>query len=190
MKMSNIEKLSGLNSEQVKQSRLQNGSNTLEMKEERVLFNVIKEVVLEPMFLLLLTTCIIYFSVGQNKEGIIMLVSIFIVAGISLFQEYRSRNAILALKKLSASKAKVMRDGVLTELPIEETAPPNTLVAPPAKSAILDNEFKIPITFNAELCVTFTAVPSPTISEHGLFVPYCENMLLVQVSNVPFEKSL
>ena len=120
MKMSNIEKLSGLNSEQVKQSRLQNGSNTLEMKEERVLFNVIKEVVLEPMFLLLLTTCIIYFSVGQNKEGIIMLVSIFIVAGISLFQEYRSRNAILALKKLSASKAKVMRDGVLTELPIEE----------------------------------------------------------------------
>ena len=120
MKMSNIEKLSGLNSEQVKQSRLQNGSNTLEMKEERVLFNVIKEVVLEPMFLLLLITCIIYFSVGQNKEGIIMLVSIFIVAGISLFQEYRSRNAILALKKLSASKAKVMRDGVLTELPIEE----------------------------------------------------------------------
>ena len=120
MKMNNIEKLSGLNTEQVKQSRLQNGSNTLEMKEERVLFNVIKEVVLEPMFLLLLTTCIIYFSVGQNKEGIIMLVSIFIVAGISLFQEYRSRNAILALKKLSASKAKVMRDGVLTELPIEE----------------------------------------------------------------------
>ena len=120
MKMNNIEKLSGLNREQVKQSRLQNGSNTLEMKEERVLFNVIKEVVLEPMFLLLLITCIIYFSVGQNKEGIIMLVSIFIVAGISLFQEYRSRNAILALKKLSASKAKVMRDGVLTELPIEE----------------------------------------------------------------------
>ena len=120
MKMNNIEKLSGLNTEQVKQSRLQNGSNTLEMKEERVLFNVIKEVVLEPMFLLLLITCIIYFSVGQNKEGIIMLVSIFIVAGISLFQEYRSRNAILALKKLSASKAKVMRDGVLTELPIEE----------------------------------------------------------------------
>jgi len=85
-----------------------------------VFLNVLKEVVLEPMFILLLAACIIYFAVGQYKEGIIMLVSIFIVAGISLFQEYRSKNAVLSLKKLSAAHAKVLRNGAPIQIATEE----------------------------------------------------------------------
>ncbi|MEP7374959.1 MAG: cation-translocating P-type ATPase [Chitinophagaceae bacterium] len=110
----------GLTNEQVTESRRQHGGNTLEMQEDRVLLQVLKEVVLEPMFILLLAACIIYFIVGQYKEGIIMLVSIFIVAGISLFQEYRSKNAIQALKKIAASKAKVLRNGMTIQVAPEE----------------------------------------------------------------------
>jgi P-type Ca2+ transporter type 2C len=102
----------GLTDAEVALSRSNDGSNTLEMEEDRVFLKVLKEVVLEPMFLLLLAACIIYFAVGQYQEGIIMLVSIFIVAGISLFQEYRSKNAVEALKKISAAKAKVLRNGL------------------------------------------------------------------------------
>ena len=112
--------IGGLTEEPVIASRQQYGSNTLEMKEDRVLLQVLKEVVLEPMFILLLPACIIYFIVGQYQEGIIMLVSIFIVAGISLFQEYRSKNAVQALKKLSAAKAKVIRNGIALQIPTEE----------------------------------------------------------------------
>jgi P-type Ca2+ transporter type 2C len=101
----------GLSDAEVVISRSQHGTNTLEMQENRVFFKVLKEVVLEPMFLLLLVASIIYFAVGRYQEGIIMLVSIFIVAGISLFQEYRSKNAVQALKKISAAKAKVLRNG-------------------------------------------------------------------------------
>lgn len=82
--------------------------------------NVLKEVILEPMFIILLVACIIYFAVGQYQEGIIMLVSIFIVAGISLFQEYKSKNAVLALKKLSASHAKVMRSDNVAKIITED----------------------------------------------------------------------
>jgi P-type Ca2+ transporter type 2C len=110
----------GLNSEQVIISRSENGSNTLELHEDRVLFIVLKEVVLEPMFIILLAACIIYFAVGQYQEGIIMLVAIFIVAGISIFQEYRSKNAVKALKSISASKAKVIRNGLVTQVPTED----------------------------------------------------------------------
>lgn len=106
----------GLTAEEVLVSRQLHGHNTLEMQEERVFWHVLKEVILEPMFILLLLACIIYFAVGQFKEGIIMGVSIFIVAGISLFQEYRSRNAVQALNKLSAAKATVQRDGIVTKI--------------------------------------------------------------------------
>lgn len=110
----------GLSTEQVTSSRLQQGSNTLEAREDRVFGQVVKEVVLEPMFIILLAACIIYFMVGQYREGMIMLVSIFIVAGISLFQEYKSRNAIQALNKLSAARATVVRNGMMKKIPAEE----------------------------------------------------------------------
>ena len=118
--MTTADTTTGLTNEQVTESRRQHGSNTLEMQEDRVLPEVLKEVVLEPMFILLLAACIIYFVVGQYQEGIIMLVSIFIVAGISLFQEYRSKNAVKALKKISAAKAKVLRNGVTMQVATEE----------------------------------------------------------------------
>ena len=110
----------GLTAEEVIASRRQYGSNAIEMQEDKVFWHVLKEVVLEPMFILLVAACIIYFFAAQYREGIIMGVSIFIVAGISLFQEYRSRNAIQALKKLAASKATVLRNGIKVQLRTEE----------------------------------------------------------------------
>ena len=114
--MTGSKNTNGLTTDQVKTSREKYGSNTLELQENRVFFHVVKEVVIEPMFILLLAACIIYFVVGQYQEGVIMLVSIFIVAGISLFQEYRSQQAVLALKKISAAKVNVLRNGVLSKV--------------------------------------------------------------------------
>jgi Ca2+-transporting ATPase len=110
----------GLTTEQVIASRNQHGSNSIDMQEDRVLWHVLKEVVFEPMFILLVIACTVYFLVGQVQEGFIMLAAILIVSGISVFQEYRSRNAIQALKKLSASKALVMRGGITLQIPADE----------------------------------------------------------------------
>ena len=54
----------GLTTKQVFTSREKDGSNTFEMQEDRVFLNVLKEVVLEAMFIILLVACIIYFAVG------------------------------------------------------------------------------------------------------------------------------
>lgn len=118
--MNNMDIRNGLTEEQVTASRLQYGKNTIELKEDRLLLQVLKEILLEPMFILLMAACIIYFFAGQYKEGIIMLVSIFIVAGISLFQEYRSKNAVQALKKIATSKAVVLRNGSEMKIAVEE----------------------------------------------------------------------
>lgn len=110
----------GLTTEQATAARRQHGSNNIDMQEDHVLWHVLKGVVIEPMFILLVIACTVYFLVGQVQEGFIMLAAILVVSGISIFQEYRSRNAIQALKKLSASKATVMRNGVAMQMAAEE----------------------------------------------------------------------
>ena len=105
------ERINGLTKEQVADSRRLNGPNTLNLQEHSTFLHVVKDVVLEPMFILLMVACIIYFLLGGYEEGFIMLASIFIVAGISLYQEVRSRNAVDALKKSAAPRATVIRDG-------------------------------------------------------------------------------
>lgn len=110
----------GLSATEVQEQRKQYGRNVIEAEQNRVLLQVLKETVLEPMFILLVATCAIYFTLGQYQEGVIMLVAISIVTGISLFQEYRSRNAIASLKKLSAAKATVVRDGEEQQIATEE----------------------------------------------------------------------
>ncbi len=110
----------GLNEGQVLESRRLQGSNALDLAEDRVFLHTLKEVVTEPMFLLLLAACIVYLIAGQYREGSIMAISICIVAGISLFQEYRSRSAVHALNKLSAERARVLRSGSEISIPAEE----------------------------------------------------------------------
>src|SRR5437764_4106548 len=103
--------ITGLSDSEVLASRQQYGSNIFSAGTNRTFIHVLKEIVTEPMFIMLLAACTIYFLMLQYKEGCIMLVSIFLVAGISFFQEYRSRNAVEALQKLSAPKAQVLRNG-------------------------------------------------------------------------------
>ena len=118
--MSNPENYIGLNNTEVELNRTKFGDNSLQFREDSILINILREIVLEPMFILLLISCVIYFTVGQIKEGVIMMISILIVSSISIFQEYRSRNAILVLKKISTSKVKVIRNGVEIQILIDD----------------------------------------------------------------------
>ena len=110
----------GLNDKQVELNRSKFGNNSLQFSEDSILINILREILLEPMFIILLISCIVYFTVGQIKEGMIMMISILIVSGISIFQEYRSKNAILVLKKIATSKVKVIRNGFEIQILIDE----------------------------------------------------------------------
>ena len=118
--MNSIYNENGLADEDVQKSLASYGNNSLVLKQDRVFIDVLKGIVLEPMFVILLITCIIYFSVHQQKEGIVMLISLFIVAGISFFQDYRSRNAVMALQKISQAKAKVKRNGKFVAIDVDD----------------------------------------------------------------------
>ena len=110
----------GLNDEQVTAQRIAHGVNGLDFAKENLLLLQLKAVVLEPMFLLLLTAAIFYFIAGSFQEGLIMTIAIFLVAGISIFQSYRSKHAVEALKKFSDAKVSVRRNGKNFLIAIEE----------------------------------------------------------------------
>ena len=71
----------GLNDKQVELNRSKFGNNSLQFSEDSILINILREILLEPMFIILLISCIVYFTVGQIKEGMIMMISILIVSG-------------------------------------------------------------------------------------------------------------
>lgn len=110
----------GLSKEEVKESRLKNGFNSLEHQKKNNLLLSILEMIKEPMFILLVIATSIYFITGDYGNGIFMGVAILLVSTISLYQESKSRNAIEALHKLSQPKSKVIRGGELIEIPSEE----------------------------------------------------------------------
>lgn len=112
--------ISGLNTEEVEQSRIKNGFNTTEHQNKKNLLSSIIEMVKEPMFLLLLTATSVYFITADYGNGIFMTFAILLVSAISLFQESKSRNAIESLHKLTEPKSKVIRNGKLIEIPSEE----------------------------------------------------------------------
>ncbi len=110
----------GLTDEQVLESREKNGANTTLEKSGNRSLEIFLDVVKEPLFILLLCAALIYFLAGEVREGIIMISSLSFVAGISLYQENKSKNAIDGLKKLNAPTGKVVRNGVTIEIPTEE----------------------------------------------------------------------
>ena len=118
--MPELEYDKGLDPEEVIRNRKEHGSNALDFQEERVFWHALREVATEPMFVLLLAACLVYFIVGYRQEGFIMLVSILIVSGISLFQDYRSRSAVESLKKMSASRVTVIRTGKKEIIPVDD----------------------------------------------------------------------
>lgn len=101
----------GLSEQEVTDSRRVHGQNSTPTSEKHHLLSIIKEIVSEPLFILLLITASIYFTTANFRDGSIMLCALFFVAGISLFQERRSRNALKLLKDFSEPLCTVIRNG-------------------------------------------------------------------------------
>jgi len=100
----------GLSDLQVLRNRNLFGSNKLDYNEKTTL-SVFKNILTEPMFLLLAATCVIYLIAGNTRDASLMAAGLIIISAISFFQERKSNNAINALRKLSAPKVSALRNG-------------------------------------------------------------------------------
>jgi len=123
-----ISSFSGLSGEEAGRRLEREGTNDLPSGEERGILPIIGGVVREPMFLLLAGAGIIYFVLGDIREGIILLAFVVIIIGITAYQEQKTERALAALKNLSSPRALVIRDSVPRRIAGREVVRGDTLI--------------------------------------------------------------
>lgn len=115
-----LENLQGLSQEDVFQRQEQNGFNELPTQGERNGLEILIGVLREPMFLLLITCGALYMLSGEVQEASMLLVFVFVIIGITFYQERKTERALEALKDLSSPRAYVIRGGEKIRIPGRE----------------------------------------------------------------------
>lgn len=103
--------LQGLTTEQAKKLQEEHGKNELAQKKEQSFIGKVFHIICEPMFLLLLIAAIIYFILGEPRDGAIMLIFVIGIISIDVIQQWKTDQTLNALKDLSAPHITVIRDG-------------------------------------------------------------------------------
>jgi len=114
--------LSGLTETELKTSREKFGFNQADSAPKNSWFELLLDILKEPMLLLLIAVTIIYVIVGNYSEALFMLGAIIAVSGISFYQDNRSKKALEALEKLNEPLSTVIRNSKVIKIPTNEIA--------------------------------------------------------------------
>ena len=106
-----IQKITGLSKAEAEERLKTEGYNELPSSKKRSTFQIALEVFKEPMFLLLVACGVIYMVLGELQEALMLLGFVFIIMGITIYQERKTERALEALRDLSSPRALVIRDG-------------------------------------------------------------------------------
>ena len=141
--------ITGLSSEAVEKIRAQHGSNKIMHKKKPAFLSLLLDLAGEPMILLLLAAASLYFISGMRHEAFFMAGSILFVAGISIYQNRRSGNALKKLNALTAPNSTVIRDGKEISIHTDEIVLGDMVVVsegeliPADGRIVLSNDFSV-----------------------------------------------
>lgn len=101
----------GLGAAEASARLARDGPNELPATARRGAWGLLRDVVLEPMFLLLVACGAIYLALGDRHEALMLLGFVLVVVAITYVQKRRSEQSLEALRDLSSPRALVVRDG-------------------------------------------------------------------------------
>ncbi len=139
-----LNSLTGLSEKEAERRLVAEGANELPSSKPKTVFDIAFDVVREPMFLLLVACGLLYLMLGDKEEALMLLGFVFVIMGITFFQERKTERALEALKDLSSPRALVIRDGVQRRIPGREVVRGDLLVLVegdrvPADAVMLDS---------------------------------------------------
>jgi Ca2+-transporting ATPase len=119
---------SGLTEREVHSRLKQFGYNELKSSSSNNLSHIAVSLIKEPLFVLLLACGILYMTIGDYQEGIILVFTILIIICITFFQQRKTYKALEALKSLASPRALVVRDGIQKRISGREIVPDDIVI--------------------------------------------------------------
>ncbi len=120
--------LSGLSETEARKRLSEEGLNELPSESKKGIWVIVVEVLKEPMLLLLLSAGLIYLLLGDVSDALMLMCFVFVVIGITVYQEYKTERVLEALKDLTSPRALVLRDDVERRVPGSEVVRGDLLI--------------------------------------------------------------
>ncbi|HEY5556456.1 cation-translocating P-type ATPase [Acetobacterium sp.] len=122
------DKTMGLTTEEARKRQEQYGKNELAAGKKQSFFIKALRTIAEPMFLLLIVAAIIYFILGEPRDGAIMLIFVVGIISIDVIQEWKTDKTLSALKDLSAPHIMVIRNEKEVIIPSVDLVPGDVMM--------------------------------------------------------------
>lgn len=106
----------GLNQSDAEKLLLKYGKNELVEKKKKSIWLIFLDQFKEAMIIILLAAAVISTFIGEVKDAVVILIIVILNAVIGFVQEYKAEKAMAALKKMSALKSLVRRNGDIIEI--------------------------------------------------------------------------
>lgn len=111
---------SGLTSEQAESSREKCGWNELAEGKKKSILQIFFEQYKDFLVLILIASAVISGILGDVESAVVIVIVITINAILGTVQTVKAEQSLQGLKKLAGPEAKVLRDGVVVQLPTRE----------------------------------------------------------------------
>ncbi len=113
----------GLKEEEVKRRLEKYGLNELKERKRTSALQIFLNQFKDIFVIMLLIATAVSFIVGETADAITIAAIVVLNAVVGFVQEYRSEKAMEAMRKLTAPKARLMRDGKEVMVPAKEVVP-------------------------------------------------------------------
>ena len=113
----------GLTAGEVAKRQGRYGLNEIEERKKATPLQIFVRQFTSFIILILLAAIVVSLLIGEELDALVIAIIVAINGVLGFIQEYRAEKAIEALRKLTALKARVIRDGIELELDSNELVP-------------------------------------------------------------------
>lgn len=124
----NIELITGLSEIEAQKRLKEEGFNELSSQKRQNILLILLHILFEPMLLLLIGAGLVYVFLGEKQDALMLLFFVFVVVGITFYQQRKTERALEALRNLSSPRALVIRDGQQRRIPGREVVREDYLI--------------------------------------------------------------
>jgi len=127
-KIFETESSNGISKEDAVEKLTMYGQNILSEAKKQTFFQKFLHQFVEPTTIILIVAAVVSFFIHEYKNTIAIVSLVFLNAIIGFIQEHKAEAALQAIKKITAPRAKVIRDGLQQEIDAVELVPGDIVV--------------------------------------------------------------